>query len=172
MGMSRRVTSWQLRATALALAVHLLDAVEASASHGTPPPPPPPGHGQLLVRIVRPAGESGGLPDGQVGVEVVELHRAGARLGEWVRLPLVRTKFAPAELQGGQVWLADVPLPAAEYDQVRVETAGRSQIAISVALRLLPGKWSILSLEVGFHSGRGEGALWLTVIRARTEGPY
>jgi len=169
---NRHVTSWQLRAAALALTLLLLDAVEATASHGTPPPPPPPGHGQLLVRLVRPAGESGGLPDGQVGVEAVELHRAGARLDEWVRLPLVRTKFAPAELQGGQVWLADVPLPAAEYDQVRVETGGRSQIAISIALRLLPGKWTILSLEVGFQPGRWQGTLRLTVNQTRTEGPY
>lgn len=170
MSMKRRVTSRQLRAIALALALLLFDAMEGSASHSTPPPPPPPGHGQLLVRLVRPADERGGFPDGQVRVEAIELLRAGTAADTWVHLPLVRTEFAPAELRGGQVWLVDVPLPAGEFDQVRVSGGGRSQI--SVALRLIPGKWSILSLEAGFESGRGRGALRLTVSQARTEGPY
>jgi hypothetical protein len=103
-------------------------------------------------------------------VETIELHRAGTPANTWVPLPLVRTEFSPAELQGGQVWIVDVPLPAGEFDQVRVSAGGRSQI--SVALRLLPGKWSILSLEVGFPPGRGQGPPRLTVNQARTEGPY
>ncbi len=168
--MKRRVTIWRLRASALALALLLLGAVEGSASHSTPPPPPPPGHGQLLVRLVLPTGEPGALPDGQVRVEAIELHRAGTAAGAWVRLPLVRAEFVPAELLGGLVWLVDVPLPAGDFDQVRVSAGGRSQI--SVALRLISGKWSILSLEASFESGRGQGALRLTVGRPRTEGPY
>ncbi len=124
----------------------------------------------MLVRLVRPAGERGGFPDGQVRVESIELHRAGTAAGAWVRLALVRAEFAPAELEGGQVWLVDVPLPAGEFDQVRVSAGGRSQI--SIALRLISGKWSILSLEVGFKSDRGRGTLRLTLSHARTEGPY
>jgi hypothetical protein len=103
-------------------------------------------------------------------VEAIELHRAGAAAGAWVRLPLVRTEFAPAELLGGQVWVVDVPLPAGEYDQIRVHAGGRSQVPVD--LSLIPGKWSILSLEAGFVSGRGQGALRLGVSRPRTEGPY
>jgi len=161
---------YRLQVAALALAIILLGVREGGSSHSTPPPPPPPGHGQLLVRLVLPAGERGGLPYGQVRVEAIELHRVGAAASTWVRLPLVRTEFAPAELLGGQVWVVDVPLPAGEYDQIRVQAGGRSQIA--VALSLISGKWSILSLEAGFESGRGQGALRLTVSRPRTEGPY
>jgi hypothetical protein len=103
-------------------------------------------------------------------VEAIELHRAGTAAGAWVRLPLVRADFAPAELLGGQVWLVDVPLPAGDFDQVRVSAGGRSQL--STALRLISGKWSILSLEAGFQPGRGQGPPRLTVSQARTEGPY
>lgn len=170
MSMKRRVTIWRLRASALALALLLLGAVEGSASHSTPPPPPPPGHGQLLVRLVLPAGEPGALPDGQVRVEAIELHRAGTAAGGWVRLPLVRAEFAPAELLGGQVWLVDVPLPAGEYDQIRVHAGGRSQVP--VGLSLTSGKWSILSLEAGFQANPSPPGLRLTLRRAQTEGPY
>jgi hypothetical protein len=103
-------------------------------------------------------------------VEAIELHRAGTPANTWVPLTLVRSEFAPAELEGGPVWLVDVPLPAGEYDRIRVHAGGRSQIA--VALSLSSGKWSILSLEVGFPPGRGQGPPRLTVNQARTEGPY
>ena len=126
---------YRLQVAALALAIILLGVREGGSSHSTPPPPPPPGHGQLLVRLVLPAGERGGLPDGQVRVEAIELHRAGTAAGAWVRIPQVRTEFAPAELLGGQVWVADVPLPAGEYDQIRTYAGGRS--SLSVALRLI-----------------------------------
>jgi hypothetical protein len=172
MGSGRGLGRYGVQVAVLALAILLLGAREGRPSHSTPPPPPPPGHGQLLVRLVLPAGERGGLPDGQVRVEAIELHRAGTAASAWVPLTLVRTEFAPMELQGGQVWLVDVPLPAGEYDQLRVVTADRSEVAVSVALRLLPGKWSILSLEVGFQPARGQGTPRLTVSRPRTEGPY
>ena len=161
---------YRLQVAALALAILLLGVREGGSSHSTPPPPPPPGHGQLLVRLVLPAGERGRLPDGQVRVEAIELHRAGTAAGAWVRLPLVRPEFAPAELLGGQVWVVDVPLPAGEYDQIRVHAGGRSQVP--VALSLLAGKWSILSLEVGFQAGPTPPGLRLTLRRAQTEGPY
>jgi hypothetical protein len=103
-------------------------------------------------------------------MEAVELHRAGTAAGTWVRLPLVRTEFAPAELLGGQVWVADVPLLAGEFDQVRVLAGGGLQMP--VALRLISGKWSILTLEVSFQSERGRGTMGITLSRARTEGPY
>jgi len=111
----------------VALVIHLA-ASAVFPSHISPPPPPPPGHGQLLVRLVRPGGEQGRLPEGQVPVEAIGLHRAGAPAGEWVRLPLIRTEFCPQELLGGQVWVADVLLPAGEYDQIRVHVGGRSQV--------------------------------------------
>ncbi len=168
--MNRRVTSSPLRAIVLALALILLVAVEVSASHSTPPPPPPPGHGQLLVRLVRPADERGGFPDGQVRVEAIELHRTGTAADSWVRLPLVRTEFAPAELVGGQVWVVDVPLPVGEFDQIRVNAGGRS--ALSIALRLIERRWSILSLEVGFQPGATAPFLRLMLRRYQTEGPY
>ena len=148
----------------------LLAATSAYPSHSTPPPPPPPGQGQLLVRLVLSAGERGGLPDGQVRMEAIELHRAGAAAGTWVRLPLVRAEFAPAELLGGQVWVVDLPLPAGEYDQIRVHAGGRSQVP--VVLSLISGKWSILSLEVGFQAGPTAPFLRLTLRTSRTEGPY
>ena len=156
--------------TSLLFVAALLAATPAYPSHSTPPPPPPPGHGQLLVRLVLPAGERGGLPDGQVRVEAIELHRAGTAAGAWVRIPQVRTEFAPAELLGGQVWVADVPLPAGEYDQIRTYAGGRS--SLSVALRLIEQRWSILSLEVGFQAGPTPPFLRLTLRSSRTEGPY
>ena len=161
---------YRLQVAALALAILLLGVREGRSSDSTPPPPPPPGHGQLLVRLVLPAGERGGLPDGQVRVEAIELHRAGTAAGAWVRLPLVRTEFAPAELLGGQVWVVDVPLPAGEYDQIRTNAGGRS--ALSIALRLTEQRWSILSLEVGFQAGPTPPFLRLTLRSSRTEGPY
>jgi hypothetical protein len=124
----------------------------------------------LLVRLVRPAGERGGFPDGQVRVEGIELHRAGTAADTWVPLPLVRAEFAPAELEGGQVWLVDVPLPAGDFDQVRVTAAGKSQV--SIALRLVAGKWSILSLEVGFQVNPSPPGLRVTLKRAQSEDPY
>jgi hypothetical protein len=110
------------------------------------------------------------MPEGQARLEAIELHRAEATPGEWVRLPLVRSEFAPGELLGGQVWVADVPLLAGEFDQVRIHAGGGSQMP--VALSLISGKWSILSLEVGFQSERARGTMRITLSRARTEGPY
>jgi hypothetical protein len=110
------------------------------------------------------------MPEGQVRIEGLEVHRNGAALDAWERLPLLRTEFAPLELLGGPVWLVDVPLPAGEFDRVRMATGRRSQI--NVALRLLPGKWSILSLEVRFQATKAGESPRLALSGARTTGPY
>jgi len=155
---------------ALAMAAILVCRQAAYPFHGPPPKPPPPGHGQLLVRLVSAPSDQGSMPEGQVRIEGLELHRNGAPPDTWERLPLLRTEFAPLELMGGQVWLVDVPLPAGEFDQIRMVTGRRSQL--NVAVRLLPGKWSILSLEVRFQATRARESPRLVLSGARTTGPY
>jgi len=98
------------------------------------------------------------------------LHRTGTAAHDWMRLSLVRVEFSPRELLGGQVWVADVPLPAGEFDQIRVHAGGWS--TLSIALGLIEGRWSILSLEVGFHLSSTASLLRLMLRRAQTEGPY
>jgi len=155
---------------ALAVAAILVCLQAAYPFHGPAPKPLPPGHGQLMIRLVGAPSDPGPMPEGQVRIEGLEVHRKGSAPGTWERLPLLRTEFAPLELLGGQVWLVDVPLPAGEFDQVRMGTGRRSQI--SVALRLLPGKWSILSLEVRFQATKAGESPRLALSGARTTGPY
>jgi len=155
-----RATSILHRAAGLAAAVVLLETGVAYATHSGPPPPPP-GHGQLLVR---PTGDAGPIPKGEVTLEVVELHRAGAAEADgWVRLPLARPTFNATELAGGQVWVTSAPVAAGPFDQVRV---GRGRGAtIPMALTVIEGQWKILTLDVRVVAGRGP--LQIELRRAR-----
>ena len=157
-------SSLRRRASVLAAAAVLLGAAAAYPTHSGAPPPPPPGHGQLLIRLVRPAGDVEAIPGGEVTLETVELHRAGAAEAEgWVRLPLARPTFPATELIDKQVWVTSAPVAAGQYDQVRV---GRGRGArLPLALNVVEGQWKILTLDVRVVAGRS--TLQIELRRAR-----
>ena len=152
------------RASGFAVAVALIGAAAADGSHSTPPPPPPPGHGQILVRVVRSPGDAAPIPEGEVKLDTVELHRAGAGPDEgWVPLPPLRPAFATVELMGGQVWVANAAVAAGQFDRVRMGARGGAPIPL--ALRLVSGQWTTLTLDVRVIAGRGP--LQIELRRAR-----
>ena len=157
-----------LLAAGLAVLGLLLGATMAHASHSTPPPPLPDGHAGVVVRLVWLPGPGEPVLDGQVGVETIELHRKGAASGEsWVSLPLLRSEFSSKELIGGQVWVANAPVAAGEFDQVRLGSGARSQV--SIPMRLVPGQWTIVTLYTAFQKARARGPLRLELKRALTQ---
>jgi len=151
-----------LRVPGLALALFLLGPMPAHPTHAPPPPPPPPGHGQVVIRLA--LGVEGGEapPAGQIGVQGLELHRAGvAGEGNWVSLPLMWSQFSSRDLSLGMIWIADAPVPAGEFDQIRLDAGGRSQIPLG--LRLASGRRAVLILKVGVQAGARPGSLRLTL---------
>lgn len=158
------------RSLILVIAAIIMGGTEAPAGHGDPPPPPPPGHGKVLVRLVWPRGERTAIPNGQVPLQGVELHRGGAAEREgWTQLPPIRPEFSAQELNGGQVWVADMAVKAGEFDRVRM--GGTPESGIPFALRVTDGQWIIVTLEVGFQPGRAGAPLRLELKRARIMGP-
>ena len=154
------------RASGFVVAAALIGAAAADASHSTPPPPPPPGHGQVLVRVVRAPSDAAPIPEGEVKLDAVELHRAGAGPEEgWVPLPPLRPAFATVELMGGQVWVANAPVATGQFDRVRMGARGGP--AIPLTLHLASGQWTTLTLEVRVQPGLGRGPLSLELRRAR-----
>jgi hypothetical protein len=157
----RRLLRWWVLTVGLAT----WPALPAFASHGTPPPPLPPGQAGVLVRLVWLPGPGEVSPDGQVGLQGIELHRAGAAGADgWVRLPALRPEVSVRELMSGQVWVASAPVAAGEFNQVRLRAGGSSEFPI--ALRLVQGQWSIVTLYVGFPGGPARGPLRLELKRA------
>jgi hypothetical protein len=119
-----------------------------------------------LVRVVRSPGDSAAIPEGEVKLDAVELHRAGAGPEEgWVRLPPLRPAFSTAELMGGQVWVANAAVAAGQFDRIRMGPRGGG--SIPVALHLASGQWTTLTLEVRVQAGPARGAVHLELRRAR-----
>lgn len=157
-----------LRAAGLAMAMAFLGTEAAYPFHSTPPPPLPDGHAGVLVRLVWLPGPGEPAPDGQVGIETVDMHRKGAAPGEsWVTLPVLRSEFSSRELIGGQVWVASAPVAAGEFDRIRLGAGARSQV--SLPLRLVPGQWTIVTLYTAFQRGRARGPMRLELKRALTQ---
>ncbi len=155
-----------LRVHGLAVALILLGAVPAHPSHGSPPPPPPPGHGQVIIRLALAGTRDKAAPEGQIGIQGLELHRAGAAAeGAWVSLPLMWSQFSARELSLAMIWITDAPVLAGDFDQIRLDAGGRSQAP--VGLRLASGQRAVLILEVGIQDGPRPGALRLTLKRAQ-----
>ncbi len=107
------------------------------------------------------------MPGGEVMLDGVDLHRAGAGLEEgWVRLPPLRPTFSTAELISGQVWVANGPVAAGQFDRIRL-APGRGG-TVPLALHVAAGQWTTLSLEVRVQQAPGRGGLHLELRRART----
>ena len=157
----------RLRVAGLAVVVVvLLGTGLALPGHNTPPPPLPEGHGWVLVRLLRTPGEREAVPNGQVPLEAVAVHRAGAGQGEqWVPLPVLRPEFSARELESGQVWLATAAILAGVFDRIRLGAA-----EVPIAVRLLPGESIIVSLEVSVEVGRAAGPPRLRLKRVRPVG--
>jgi hypothetical protein len=103
-----------------------------------------------------------------VAFQAIELHRAGAgRADGWVGLPLQRPEVSVRELLSGQVWASSGPVTAGEFDLVRLRAGAASELPI--ALRLIQGQWSILTLYVGFQGGQARGPFRLELRRAVTQ---
>ncbi len=106
------------------------------------------------------------MPTGRVPLEDVALHRAGAAPGDgWVTLPRGRPEFSAQELEGGQVWAANFPVQAGDFDRLRLGSGEGSQVPLSLFLK--PGQWVTVSLEVGFRPQRTGAPLRLVLKRAR-----
>jgi hypothetical protein len=96
----------------------------------------------------------------------VALHRAGAPSGEgWVALPRARPEFSARELEDGQVWVANFPVPAGDFDRLRLGSREGSQVPLKLWLK--PGQWVTVLVEVGFHPQRRDAPLRLVLRRAR-----
>ena len=163
----KRAAGGILWAFGLACGGILLGAGIAPGGHNTPPPPLPAGHGQVLVRLVRAVGEKEAPANAQVGAEPVTLRHASAGQAErWVSLPSLRPEFFARELDGGPVWLASAPVPAGEFDRVRLGVSDAP-----IALHVLAGQATIVTLEVGLEPGRAGAPPRLRLKRASPVGP-
>ncbi len=159
-----------LRVHGLAAVLMLLGSQPVHPSHGTPTPPPPPGHGQVIIRLA--LGLEGGeaAPEGQIGVQGLALRRAGAAgEGNWVPLPLIWSQFSTRELSLGVIWIADAPVPAGEFDRIRLDAGGKSDAPLG--LRLAMGQHAVLILKVGVQVGARQGPLRLTLKGAQILAP-
>ena len=59
------------------------------------------------------------------------------------------------------IWIADAPVPAGEFDQIRLDAGGKSDAPLG--LRLATGQRAVLILKVGVQVGARPGSLRLTL---------
>ena len=165
----RLQVAWNIWTGCLAIAAILVSRQAAYPFHGSPPRPPPPGHGQLIVRLAWHPDPGHRMPEGQVGVQAVSLHQRGASAEDgWMILPLISNGFSARELASGPIWIADSPVLEGEFDRIRLEAGGKSQLPIFLGVP--SGKRAILILEVGFEAGRAPEPTRLRLKRAQVVG--